>query len=235
MMPAASAQPEEGAGNAGQTGEAPAESPEAPADPEAAQEAAAEPVQEGAAEQAGDAAENETVLPGNEPGRVDESGAYVQPDAPEVDASSEVLASVIAKVGEGAVLGVIEIPEIDVELPVISKWSYSLLRVSVCRYKGPGMNKKGNLVIIGHNYRSGAHFGRLSKLKNGSAVYLTDPSGNKVRYEVYKKLSIEPDDFSAVNKYQGKCGLTLMTCQSSGTKRLLLRCVQKDADIPSPR
>ena len=205
---------------------------------------AAEAAQEAAGSQDGGAAPEQTgeddaqigdLLPGFGNERVDETGSYVQPDAPEVDASAEVLANVIAKVGEGAILGVIEIPEIDVELPVISKWSYSLLRISVCRYKGPGMNKKGNLVIIGHNYRSGAHFGRLSKLKTGSAVYLTDPSGNKVRYEVYKKLSIEPDDFSALNKHQGTYGLTLMTCQSSGTKRLLLRCVQKDADIPSPR
>ena len=213
-----------------------AENGEAPAGADAVNEAPEEPAPEGSDEQtAAEDAVAELLLPGNGPGRVDESGAYEQPDAPEVDASAEVLASVIAKVGEGAVLGVIEIPEIDIELPVISKWSYSLLRVSVCRYKGPGMNQKGNLVIIGHNYRSGAHFGKLSKLKNGSAIYLTDPSGNKVRYEVYKKLSIEPDDFSALNKYSGKYGLTLMTCQSSGTKRLLLRCVQKDADIPSPR
>ena len=177
---------------------------------------------------------NEFLLPGDDED-VDESGEYVQPEAPEVDEAAEILEKVINKVGEGAVLGIIEIPEIDIELPVISKWSYPLLKVSVCRYKGPDMNKKGNLVIIGHNYKSGAHFGNLSKLKVGSAIYLTDSSGNKVRYEVYKRLVIEPDDFKAVETYKGTCGLTLLTCQNSGTQRLLLRCVQKDAEIPQPR
>ncbi len=166
---------------------------------------------------------------------VDETADYVQPDAPDESDAEKIIASVVGKVGEDGIIGVLKIPVINVELPVIGKWSYSLLKISVCRYKGPSANAKGNLVIIGHNYKSGAHFGNLDELKIGSAVYLTDTDSNRVRYEVYDMDTIEPDSFSALNDYKGKAGLTLMTCKNSGNSRLVVRCVQKDVELPGPR
>lgn len=166
---------------------------------------------------------------------VDETADYVQPDAPDESEAEKIIAQVVSKVGEDGIIGVLKIPVINVELPVIGKWSYSLLKVSVCRYKGPSANAKGNLVIIGHNYKSGAHFGNLDELKVGSAVYLTDTNSNRVRYEVYDMDTIEPDSFSALNDYKGKAGLTLMTCKNSGNSRLVVRCVQKDVELPGPR
>jgi len=135
----------------------------------------------------------------------------------------------VGSVGEDGVIGVLEIPELDEKLPIIGKWSYKLLKISVCRYKGPGANQEGNLVVIGHNYKNGSHFGRLDELRVGSELFLTGTDGTRLRYEVYEMKGIEPDAFSALNKYEGKCGLTLMTCKNNGNNRLLLRCVQKEA------
>ena len=70
----------------------------------------------------------------------------------------------------------------------------SLLKISICRYKGPDPLDKGNLVLIGHNYKSGAHFGILKKLEVGDEVYLTNAATSaRVRYEVYQIKSISAD------------------------------------------
>lgn len=161
---------------------------------------------------------------------VDESGEYVQPDAPEVSELDETIEKIINATGEDGVIGILEIPELDEELPIIGKWSYKLLKISICRYKGPDPNEAGNLVLIGHNYKNGSHFGRLDELSVGSEIYLTDSAtGTRVRYEVYQIKSIAPDAFSALKTYEGDCGLTLMTCKDNGSNRLLVRCEQKEA------
>ena len=160
-----------------------------------------------------------------------ETGEYVRPDAPEVDTDLQnTIQKIVDAAGEDGVIGILEIPDLGVELPIIGKWSYKLLKISVCRYKGPTPNTAGNLVLIGHNYKSGAHFGNLSELSVGDEIYLTDSATNtRMRYEVYQVKSIAPDAFSALKSYHGEYGLTLMTCKDNGTNRLLVRCEQKAA------
>ncbi len=159
-----------------------------------------------------------------------ESGEYVQPDEPEVSKLDETIARIVKATGEDGVIGILEIPRFNAELPIIGKWSYNLLKISICRYKGPDPNEKGNLVLIGHNYKSGAHFGILKNVEVGDELFLTNAfTGERVRYEVYQVKSIAPDAFSALNSYHGDAGLTLMTCRNNGTNRLLVRCEQKEA------
>ena len=160
-----------------------------------------------------------------------ETGEYVQPDAPEeVSNLDKIIKRIIKATGDDGLIGILEIPEINQELPIIGKWSYDLLKISVCRYKGPDPNEKGNLVIIGHNYKSGAHFGDLSELSVGSEIFLTNAkTGERVRYEVYEIKSVAPDAFSSLKSYHEPIGLTLMTCRNNGTNRLLVRCEQKEA------
>lgn len=47
-------------------------------------------------------------------------------------------------------LGLIRIPSLDLELPVMAEWSYEKLRTAPCRYTGSIYDN--NLVIAGHNY-----------------------------------------------------------------------------------
>ena len=160
-----------------------------------------------------------------------ESGEYVRPDAPEVQSDlDKTIQKIIDATNEDGVIGILEIPELKEELPIIGKWSYKLLKISICRYKGPDPLEDGNLVIIGHNYKNGSHFGRLSDLSIGSEVFLTNAkTGERVRYEVYQIKSIASDAFSALKSFHGDAGLTLMTCKDNGTNRLVVRCEQKDA------
>ena len=163
---------------------------------------------------------------------VDESADYVQPDEPEADVDDvqALIQKIVASEGEDGVIGLIEIPSIEIKLPIIGKWSYPLLKISICRYTGPLPNSKGHLVLLGHNYKSGAHFGNLKKLKKGAEIFLTDTATNtRLRYEVYEIKTIRPDDFNALKESRGSFGLTLLTCQNDGNDRMILRCEQKDA------
>ena len=54
-------------------------------------------------------------------------------------------------------VGVLRIPALALELPVISQWSYPLLKIAPCRYSGSAY--QNNLVLCAHNYAS--HFGNL--------------------------------------------------------------------------
>lgn len=96
--------------------------------------------------------------------------------------------------------------------------------MSVCYYSGPDPGAEGNVVITGHNYRSGAHFGRLDQVKDGDTVLLTDKSGSTFTYTVYKTELITPDNPEALNKTQYEKELTLVTCEANGNRRLLVRC-----------
>ena len=161
---------------------------------------------------------------------VNESGEYVQPEAPEVSELDKTIQKIVDSTGKDGLVGILEIPKYEVQLPIIGKWSYKLLKVSICRYKGPDPLEDGNLVLIGHNYKSGAHFGILKKLEVGDEIYLSNAAtGARVRYEVYQIKSIAADAFSALKSYKGDAGLTLMTCKDNGTNRLLVRCEQKEA------
>lgn len=171
---------------------------------------------------------NATHLHDGDDGSLMTDAAYEQPDAPEMDQQElqTLINSIATSVGADGVVGVLNIPEIEVQLPIIGKWSSKLLKVSICRYSGGEPNAPGNLVVIGHNYKNGSHFGRLKKLEVGDEMFLAGLDGAQKRYVVYEIDTIKPDDFAALEPYRGECGLTLMTCYKDGTDRLLIRCEQ---------
>lgn len=47
-----------------------------------------------------------------------------------------------------SIIGVIKIPKINLEYPIISNSSDNLLKVSVCKFSGPNPNNIGNLAIV---------------------------------------------------------------------------------------
>ncbi len=123
-----------------------------------------------------------------------------------------------------SVIARLDIDALDLHLPVLQETTEKALKVSVCYYTGPAPGQDGNMVITGHDYRSGAHFGRLQKLTAGDTVLLTDAKENTYTYVVYKLEHIKPDDIEALSKTQYKRELSLLTCEKSGNGRLLVRC-----------
>lgn len=122
------------------------------------------------------------------------------------------------------VIARLDIDALDIHLPVLSGINDDALRVSVCYYTGPAPGAQGNLVITGHDYKNGAHFGRLKMIGIGDAVTLTGPEGDTWTYTVYEIEHIKPDDIQAVGSTRYERELTLMTCEKDGNGRLLVRC-----------
>lgn len=121
------------------------------------------------------------------------------------------------------VVGTIQIPSIDLKYPVLEKVTEKSLETSVAWLYGPGLNEVGNNVIIGHNYRNGTMFSDVNKLKNGSTIYITDLSGNKVTYKVYNIYRTSGNDASYMTRdTQGKREISLSTCTNDSKARTLV-------------
>ena len=115
-------------------------------------------------------------------------------------------------------IGVISVPALDIELPVMSEWSYPLLKLSACRYTGSYLDD--TLVIAGHSTRK--HFRPLRKAKVGDSVVFTDVQGNVIQYQVIAIESLGSHDVEKL--ITGEWDLTLFTCSPGGERRVTVRC-----------
>ena len=124
-----------------------------------------------------------------------------------------------------AYIGLLEIPALSRTLPVLADWSEAALETAPCRYRGSLY--LGDLIIAGHNYRS--HFGSLSWLSPGDAVYFTDGTGTRYSFVVDALETVPGTDFTGMKA--GVWDLTLFTCTWGGGSRLAVRCVL-DGEAP---
>jgi len=115
-------------------------------------------------------------------------------------------------------IGILEMPAIQRELPIISQWEFDRLRVAPCRYAGSAY--KDDLIIAAHNYD--AHFGKLSQLQMEDKVLFTDAVGNRFQYKVVQMEFLEPTDVKEMKS--GEWDLTLFTCNPAITHRIAVRC-----------
>lgn len=115
-------------------------------------------------------------------------------------------------------LGYVCIPALELELPVMSEWSYPKLKLAPCRYYGSA--ETGNLVIAAHNYPR--HFGMLSKLELGNEVKFIDMEGKEWSYEVTAVDVLSPENVEEMTA--AGYGLTLFTCTYGGANRITIRC-----------
>lgn len=59
-------------------------------------------------------------------------------------------------------------------------------------------------------------FSNIHKLKNGDAIYITDESRTKIKYEVYSNFTAEATDTTFYNRdTAGLREITLSTCNAS--------------------
>ena len=117
--------------------------------------------------------------------------------------------------------GVIVIPDLSLELPVIDQWSYARLKVAPCRQSGAAAD--GDLVIAAHNYKS--HFGYLDRLEPGASVIFTDMEGTVYRYAVEGIRQLAPEDAEDVSSvFSSEYPLVLYTCTPGGKARVAVFC-----------
>lgn len=114
-------------------------------------------------------------------------------------------------------IGVLSIPSLELELPVISQWDYPALKVAPCRYSGSLY--QDNLIICAHNYAS--HFGKLKELQPGDIVLFTDMDEHVVTFQMVERETLNPMDAEGMEA--GDWDLTLFTCTIDGQTRVTIR------------
>ena len=123
------------------------------------------------------------------------------------------------------VSGTIEIPKTGLSCPVLEKPTRKALETSVATLwpKDAVLNSKGNVVIVGHNYRNGRFFSNNKKISNGDKIYITDLDGKKITYIVYKTFEAAEDDTSFYNRdTNGAREITLSTCTDDSKARTIV-------------
>ena len=121
-----------------------------------------------------------------------------------------------------AYVGYLEIPALELKLPVMSTWDYTRLQIAPCRQFGS--SRTDDLVIAAHNYPT--HFGRLKELSEGDTVIFTDMEGIVNTYSIRRIETLNPDAVDAVQNSGND--LVLYTCTKGGKTRVTVFCDRTD-------
>ena len=121
------------------------------------------------------------------------------------------------------IVGKIQIPKTNVDLPVLSESSVGALEHSVGIFYGVGLNNIGNTTIMGHNYRNETFFSNNKQLTIGDVIYITDKTNNIITYEIYKIDELETSDVSYISRdTNGLREITLTTTTDDMKNRLII-------------
>ena len=115
-------------------------------------------------------------------------------------------------------IGYLDIPSLELSLPVMSEWSYPQLKIAPCRYAGSVY--LDDMILAAHNYDR--HFGRLKNLEGGELVRFTDVDGNVFDFSVTELELLWPEQTEEM--LSGEWDLTLFTCTLGGRQRVTVRC-----------
>lgn len=128
-------------------------------------------------------------------------------------------------------LGKIEIPSIDIELPILDGANMENLDIAVGRLKGTGViGKNGNMALAAHrSYKYGKLFNRLDEVEVGDGLQI-DTGGNTYEYEVKDTFRVVPTDLSVLKDTNQESIVTLITCDPihNPTHRLIVQAEMKD-------
>lgn len=118
------------------------------------------------------------------------------------------------------VYGTIRIPATNIKYSIFDTPTPAALDKGVAiLYSTNGINRPGNTVIAGHNYRNRSFFSKNKNLKNGDTVTIKDVTGVEVTYVIYNKFTTNSIDTSFYQRdTAGKREITLSTCTDNGTK-----------------
>lgn len=117
-------------------------------------------------------------------------------------------------------IGILYIPSIDLELPVLRDWSYPNLDIACCRYGGTLSG--GDMLIAAHNYTG--FFKRLDELKSGDQIIFRQLNGVSHVYDVSYTEVVDGYDNEHLLGGSDSWDLTLFTCTWSGRSRVAVRC-----------
>ena len=122
-----------------------------------------------------------------------------------------------------SVIGIIEIPKINISYPILSESNDELLKIAPCRISGPIPNEDGNLCIAGHNYDNYKFFSKISSLENGDEIIIYDLYNNKLSYYVFNNYEVLENNLSPLETSDNNSKqITLITCNNLNSNRIII-------------
>ena len=131
-------------------------------------------------------------------------------------------------VNETGIMGYIDIPKINITLPIYHGTDEAVLQIAIGHLMGTSLpvgGKGSHCVVSGHRGLPSARlFTDIDKLVEGDSFTMT-VLNRTVTYEVDQVRIVEPTDLSDLQIEKGKDYCTLVTCTPYGinTHRLLVR------------
>ena len=147
------------------------------------------------------------------------------------DTEASISEADAALFSSGNVIGLIEIEALDLKYPIVEGADSKQLAYGIGHISDTAaVGSMGNCVLAGHRgSRYGTYFKYLNRLSEGDTVKITDKDGNIHQYEVVSWEVVGSYDNSI--KAQGEeTELTLLTCENSGTMRLIYHCIHKEGE-----
>jgi len=129
-----------------------------------------------------------------------------------------------AKIGSHECVGIIQLPTINIELPVIADYVFEEMLAGPCRFFGSPYTQ--DLVLCAHNYDT--HFRRIGTMQQGDPVIFVDMDGNVFNYKVGLIEVLKPTD--VVEMCDSEWDLSLFTCTLDAQNRTTVRCIAEDND-----
>ena len=147
-----------------------------------------------------------------------------EPEIPEELLTAEDVQMQEVEIDGHRYIGYLSIPSVELDLPIMSDWSYEKLTIAPCRYYGTLRGK--DLVLLAHNYDR--HFGKLKDLNEGDSVYFTEMDGTVTAYRVVARDILDP--YAVEEMTAGLYDMTLFTCTYGGQSRVTVYCdMEKDS------
>lgn len=134
----------------------------------------------------------------------------------------------LLNVAGNGMMGFIEIPSIDVDLPVFHYTTKEILESGAGHLFGSSLpvgGKSSHAVITAHRGLPGAKmFTDLDQLRKGDKFFI-NAVGIKMAYSIDRIKTVKPDETKGMGILKGKDFVTLVTCTPYGqnTHRLLVR------------
>lgn len=122
------------------------------------------------------------------------------------------------------VVGIISIPAIGIEYPILDTTNEKTMKVAITKFWGNDVNELGNFTMAGHNNKDGTMFGKTKRLSVGDKIEMTDLTGKTIEYEIFDQYLIEPNDVSCVKSVKENTReVTLITCANGRSNRLITK------------
>ena len=147
----------------------------------------------------------------------------------ELENDNETIKKINQQIQGHKVVGIIRIPKINLEYPILETTSKETLNLSITKFWGNQINEIGNVSLAGHNNLNGTMFGKTKKLEVGDIIELTDIQNVTLKYRIFKTYVIDPNDISCIlPEQEGVREITLITCTNGNKNRLIVKAREEN-------